>query len=257
MEARAEWVKPFPWLARLREVSPVSEVVDFLWPRWRQDHEEWWLYRATPASLLTADRIAQFAVHWSDLPKAQQAGRKRFVTDYQFWMWHTHRLEVVPFWILQGSKAVVGGTPYSFTDYERKLLEADGMAEAEPIPPGTLPQVPFDERVVAAIRERDNLLKWEGNLTAMRKANRAEALRAADDANEQEFRRRYLAYHNRTMKPQAEFWGWFAKKEAAHLPDAPVGLANDLAHWRDDFIQTGTIVGSGVPTSRKIQVAVR
>jgi len=257
MEPRAEWVKEFPWLTRLREVSPASEVTDYLWPRWRADHEQWWLYRVTPASLLTKDRIAQFAVHWSELPKAEQQGRKRFVTDYQFWMWHTHRLEAVPFWILQGSEVIQGGTPFSFTEYERRLMEAEGYEGAEPIPPGLLPNIPFDERAVSAIIARDKLIRFGGNLDAMKKANRPEALRAADELAEQEYRKKYLEFHHQTMAPQAAFWGWFAKKEAAHLPDAPVGLASQLAHWQDDFIQTGTVPGAGVPTSRTIQVAVR
>ena len=102
------------------------------------------------------------------------------------------------------------------------------------------------------------MLKYEGNLEAMKKANTADHLRAQEEANEQEFRKRYLRFHNQTMKPQAEFWGWFAKKEAAHLPDAPEGLANTLAHWRDDFVQTGTVAGSGTPTmSTRILVAAK
>lgn len=258
MEARAEWVKEFPWLARLREVSPISEAVDFLWPRYRQDTEEWWLYRAVPAALLDKDRIEQLMTHWSDLPTAEQMGRRRYVTEYQFWMWQTHRLDVTPFWVLQGSQTVIGGTPYHFTDYERRMLEAEGYEGAEPIPPGTLPQVPFDERVVAAIVQRDKLLKVGGSLEAMRKANRPDALRAADELAEQAYRKQYLAYHHKTMAPQAEFFKWWTRQKESQmeLPDAPEHLASDLAHWKDDFIETGDI-GAGVPNSRKIQIAVR
>ena len=257
METKPEWVKEFPWLTRLRDISPVSEVSDFLWPRWREDHEQWWLYRVTPARLLEKERIAQFAKHWSELPQAEQMGRRRYVTDYQFWMWHTHRLEAVPFWILQGSQFVVGGTPFSFTDYERKMMEAEGYEGAEPIPPGMFPNVPFDERVVAAIVKRDKLLKFGGSLEAMKKANSSDAIKAQEQIAEQEYRKRYLEYHNETMKPQAAFWGWFAKKEAAHLPDAPVGLADTLTSWKDKYIETGILDGAGVPISRKVQVTVR
>lgn len=257
MEPRSEWVKEFPWLTRLREVSPVSAVSDFLWPRWREDYEQWWLYRVTPSGLLGADRVKQFQQHWSELPLAEQMGRKRFVTEYQFWMWHTHRVEAMPFWILQGSQVVIGGTPFSFTEYERRMMEADGYEGAEPIPPGMLPNIPFDERAVAAIMQRDKLITFGGSLEAMRKANRSEALRAQDAIAEQEYRKRYLDYHNATMKPQAEFWGWFAKRESAHLPDAPDGLANTLASWKDQYIETGILDGAGIPISRKIHVTVR
>lgn len=258
LEPRAEWVTEFPWLTRLREISPVSDHLDYLWPRYRADHEEWWLYRAVPVGMLEKDRIAQFAVHWTDLPKTEQQGRKRMVTDYQFYMFRRHRVDVTPFWILQGSRMVVGGTPYSFTDYERKMLEAEGHEGAEPIPPGTLPQIPFDERVVQALVKRDNLIKHGNSLEAMKKANRGEVLKAQDELAEKAFRKKYLEYHRESMAPQAEFYKWWAGTKEAQmaLPDAPEGLANDISHWREDYIEKG-YHGVGTPTTRKIQIAVR
>lgn len=258
MESRAEWVKEFPWLTRLREVSPVSEAIDFLWPRWREESEEWWLYRAVPLAIMDPSRILQYQTHWSELPTSEQFGRRRFVTEYQFWMFHTHRLDVTPFWILQGSRTVIGGTPYSFTERERRMLEAEGLEGAEPIPPGTLPQVPFDERAVAAIRQRDRLIKAEGDLERLKRENRAETLRAEDALAEQDYRKTFLKYHRERMAPQAAFMDWFTKQKVSQmaLPAAPEGLASRLAHWEDDFVQTGDL-GGGTATSRKIQIAVR
>jgi hypothetical protein len=259
-EAREEWLKQPPpeWTTRLREFSPIVDKTSHLRFRWREDFEQWWLYQCTPVTALDADRIAQLSVHWSTLPTSEQMGRRQFVTEYQFWMFHTHRVDARPFWILHGSEFVTGGTPFSYTDHERRILEA--MDEpGEPVPPGTLPNIPFDERVVRAIQARDRLLKFGGSLDRMLKSNRPDALLADEADTERAYREAFLTWHNTTNKPVAEFMGWYTKrKESRHtLPPAPAGLANRMADFRDRFIETGDIRGAGVPASRTLNVAVK
>ncbi len=259
-EAREEWSRPAPpeWERRLREISPIVDKTSHLRFRWRGDTEQWELYECVPAHLLTPGRIAQLSTHWSALPTSEQMGRKRFVTEYQFWMFQTHRVEARRFWVLQGSKYITGGTPYSFTERERRVLEASGE-EAEPIPPGTLPNIPFDERVVAAILARDNLIKLGGSLDALEKANRPESLRAADEETERLYRAAFLDWHHTQNAPSAEFMKWYLHKKESKdtLRPAPAGLATHLADFRDRYIETGMIHDATMPASRILQIAVK
>jgi hypothetical protein len=259
-EARAEWLREPPpeWTTRLRECSPIVEQTSHLRFRWRDDFEQWWIYQCTPVTALDPDRIAQLSVHWSELPTSEQMGRRRFVTEYQFWMFQTHRVDARPFWILQGTDVVQGGTPYSFTDRERRILEA-ANEPGEPVPPGTLPNIPFDARVVTAIQARDRLLAFGGSLDRLLKANRPDALVADEAETERKYREAFLTWHHTNNAPSAAFMAWYGKrKESTHvLRPAPVGLANRMADFRDRFIETGVIDGAGVPSSRALQIAVK
>lgn len=252
-EVRADWLKEPPpeWERRLREISPITDRVSHLRFRWRDEDEQWALYQCTPAAMLSKDRVAQLSVHWSSLPTDQQQGRKALVTEYQFYMFRTHRVEASLFWILQGTRFIVGGTPYEYTERERKLLEA-ANEPSEPIPPGLLPNVPFDERVVRAIQARDRLLKYGGDLDALQKASTVAALKRDDEETEQEFRKRFLDWHHQNNAPAAEFMKWYGRREEAQytLPPAPKNLANTVADFRDRYIETGIVAGAGHAASR-------
>lgn len=257
-EARPAWVKPFPWLQRLREISPITDRTSYLHPHWIEREECWVLEDCMPAQMLTKDTLTQLSTHWSALPKGRQMGRRRFVSEYKFWMFQTYRVEARPFWCLQGSKYIIGGTPISFTDREERVLEALGRP-CEPVPVGILPNVPFDERVVAAILARDRLLKVGGNLDALEKQNRPDALRAADEETERQYRKQVLAWNREANGPASEFMQWFAHQKEADrvLPRRAVGSANDPTDWQDHYVETGTMLGATMPNSRQIQVVVK
>ena len=257
-EARPEWETPVPagWERRLRDISPIVDKTSHLRFRWREATSEWWLYQCVPALLLDPERVEQLSVHWSTLPKEQQAGRRRMCSEYQFWMFRTYRVEATPFWVLQGTQYLTGGTPFKYTERERRILEAQNL-DAEPLPPGTFPNVPFDERVVQAILARDKLLKVGNDLDALEKSERPAALRAEDEETEREHRKAFLKWHAEQNAPSAEFMAWYCKqKESEHtLRRAPDGLADTLADWKDRFIATG-IAGDGHVGSRVLQVSV-
>lgn len=252
-EVRPEWVKapPAEWEHRLREISPITDRVSHLRFRWRADSEEWWLYACTPAQMLSAERLEQLSIHWSSLPKLQQQGRRTFVTEYQFYMFRTHRVDAMPFWVLQGSKYVTGGTPYAFTERERKLLDAVNEP-SEPIPPGTLPNVPFDERVVAAIQARDRLVKFGGDLDAMLRASTADALKREEDETEQQFRKAFLGWQRTNNQASSEFMKWYYRQQESQdtLPPAPKHLANTVTAFADKYIATGVVDYAGQASSR-------
>lgn len=259
-EARPEWLQPFPveWETLLRTISPITDRVSYLWPRWREDYEMWMLYEVTPKALLSKDRIAQLSVHWSDLPKGEQMGRRASVSEYQFWMFRTHGLEARPFWCLQGTKFIQGGTPFAFTSREEKLLQASGFEHPEPVPPGLLPNVPFDNRVVRKIVARDRLLKVDGSLDQLAKQSRPDYLKAEDEETERQYRKAFLAWNHEQNESSVEFMRWYRHQDEYDdtLAPAPEGLANQLVDWQDRYIETGS-TGGGSVTQRKVQVAVR
>lgn len=254
---------PASWEQRLREISPDLPGVDHLRFRRFDPHESWnhpekpiWmLYACKPIAMVDRDRAAQFEKHWSELgTEGEQVARRSVVSNYQHFMWHAHGLYVRPFWILQGP---AGGTPAKYSERERRYLDAVG-AFSEPFPIGFFPAVPFDERAVRQITMRDRLLKACNNFDALEKMERPAAKQAEDDAAEAEFRRQYLATWGEMVQPQVEFMKSYLKKSEATmaLPDAPEGLANTVAQWKDHWLETGRMLSRSPMTKKQIQVAV-
>lgn len=60
------------------------------------------------------------------------------------------------YWVIQGAK---GGHKRRYTEIEQQLLKLAGLPPEAPVP-GSLPYAPFDERVVALVAQRDEMLKW-------------------------------------------------------------------------------------------------
>ena len=253
---RADWLlaPPPAWEARLRSLSPITERLSHLRFRYRQDDEQWALYDCIPAAMLSPERVQQLSVHWTSLPKSEQRGRKSSVSEYQFYMFNTHRLAVSLYWILQGTEYLVGGTPFGFTPREERLMEAEGLSP-EPFPPGTFPAIPFDERVVSVLGARDRLRKYGDRLDA---TSTVEGLEAEDRAAEREYRKQYLAWHHQQQAPTAEFFKWYTKTKESRstLRPAQKGLANTLSDFKDQFIETGVLPQAGTASSRIIQVSV-
>lgn len=259
---REEWVRPFPsdWLRRLREISPVSDQMDYLVPRWREDEQCWLLYAAFPKHLVSKDRAEQFQVHWSSMPKTEQQGRRRFVTEYQYHMWHVHNVEVKPFWCLQGSEVIVGGTPAAYPGWEKAILVAEGL-EAEVVPWGALNNILFDERVVEAIQRRDRLIRSGNNFDRLLQSQRPAGITAEDKADAELLRKAVLQWHHEVNAPCREFIGWYRHqeeyKDTLEKIPAPEGLANTLSDWRDTYVETGVLPQAGHVGNRVVQVPVR
>jgi hypothetical protein len=254
---------PDAWEARLREISPITDRMDHLRFRWRTPKEfwncpeqgQWELYACTPRALADPLEVEKYAVNWRDLPTWLQEGRKSTVTDYQYYMWHEHHVEVRRFWILQGPG---GGTPARYSIRERRYLDGMGYV-SDPFPLGFFPACPFDERSVQSILERDRLVKACHRFDDLVKMDRPEALKAEDEAAERVFRETYLETWSRMMQPQKEYMKTqLAKSETAeYLPPAPAGLASVLDQWKDHYIQHNSMLGLKAASSRAVQVAVK
>lgn len=259
-EVLPEWVKEPPdgWVTRLREFSPLVDRTSHLGFRWRPKlrpdfHDVWELYELTPAALLSEGRVQQLTQHWSELPKDQQYARKRYVTEYQHYMFRTSKVEARRFWVLQGES---GGTPAEFTERETKLLESVG-APSEAPSVGMFEPCVFDQRAVSAILARDNLRKAGGDLDALLKSRTVEALTSEDTDNEKDYRRAFLGWWFEQMMPCSDFMKTFLRtKDADHtLRRATASEASVVAQWRDHFIEHGILLNTTSASSQKVQMA--
>lgn len=253
---RPEWIKQPPegWEDRLRTISPILDRTSHLGYRYRESVNQWELYDRTPAHLLSVDRVTQLTQHWSELPKDQQHARKRYVTEYQHYMFRTHKVEVRRFWVLQGE---MGGTPAEFTERETKLLDSVGAPSEAPML-GMLEACPFDQRAMDAIQKRDLLLKHGGDLDALKKSRTASELLIQDTDNEKDYRRAFLGWWFEQMLPCSDFMKTFLRtKEADNTLRRATKEESDLvSQWRDHFIETGVVLGAGQVTNRALQIAV-
>lgn len=255
-EVRDEWIKPVPesWERRLRQISPIVDKTSHLRFRWRQATEQWELYQCTPITALSDDRIQQLTQHWSELPTDQQMGRKLFVSEYQHFMFRTHKVEASRFWVLQGNH---GGTPAAYTDREERLLKAMNEPTETP-PPGLLPYAPFDERAVKAIVARDMLVRYDGNIERMLKACDSEEMQKEAEETEKAFRRTFLKWWREEMAPLSEFMKWYLRTTESDqtLAKATPETANAVTEWKDHYIETGTVLNARTAGSTKRSVAV-
>lgn len=258
-----EQAPPAEWERRLREISPITDQMAHLRFRWRSpqphwfhpDEGQWELYACTPRQMVTPDRAAQFAKHWADLPKSQQAGRKAFVTTYQYHMWHRHGVDAHRFWVLQGP---AGGTPAIYTEREQAILRSiDQPTEAPPF--GLLPACDFDELAVRNILIRDRFLRYQKDADALRKANSVLAQVTETEEAERLFRERFLDEWYARMRPQAEFLQSYLRTSEADMTmrKATREETDAAAQWKDHFKEYGSVPNAGVAGSRKVQVAVR
>lgn len=274
-------VAPESWERRLREISPKSNNGSFLGfrkfeplaehdpriPAWAADPRGdwtfadrpiWAIYRHTPKHLVTKDVAADFERHWSeiplypesDYPESAQVAHRRYVTDYQHFMWHSAGVRVTPFLLLHGPG---GGLPMKYTAREKAILRGVGAPD-EPLSIGLLPACPFDERVVQHILKRDRLIQAGNRFDELEKQNRPEWKKAEDDAAELLYRETVLDSLAEQAAPAVEYMKSqrFAKEAADYLPPAPKGLPNTLATWKDVFLQTGQMIGTGAPRQQKI-----
>lgn len=255
-EVREEWTREPPegWEARLRQISPIVDQTSHLRFRLQAAEETWTLYQCVPAHLVSDERNTQFKIHWSELPQDRQSGRKLFVSDYQYFMYHKFRLVVTPFWILQGNH---GGTPAAYTAREERMLQA--VDESTDVPPiGLLPPCPFDDRVIGALIERDKLYKAEGDLERMTRSATCEAQERAAYDIEREYRKRFLAWWREKMAPMSEFMQWYTrtKESEQNLRKPSRNEQNAATMFRDHFLETGEVINANVTPSSRISVAV-
>lgn len=215
--ARGLMARPVPpeWERDLREISPKSEHSSYLIfaykaPPFAMQDGRWCLYEAIPDALISVERRMELAgAPFWELPKDQRAGQASIVSAYQWAMYRDHRVDVRPFWCLQGSE---GGTPFHISRLEQRYLRMMGKP-SEPLPLGALPFAPWDARAKRQILERDRLVKFGGSIERMKASGTTAAVSAELDAQEKAYRRAFWDWFSEKLGPQTELLRYCVEQE--------------------------------------------
>ena len=236
---------PQDWVDDLASISPKSEVSSYLTLAWKappfaMDEGRWTIYECIPDRLIGAERRMDLAgTPFWELPRDQRAGQAQIVSAFQWEMYRLHRVDVRPFWCLQGSE---GGTPFHIDRVEQRFLRMMGKP-SEPLPLGALPYAPWDARSRKAVLERDRLVKFGGSIAKMKASGTTAAVSAELDAQEKAYRRAYWDWAGEKFGPQTELLAYCMKQEDADrvMTRQTREEAIAAAEAKDYFIETGRI----------------
>lgn len=248
---------PREWEDALRALSPKSETTSYLLFAWKEpplapERGRWCLYEAIPNALITVERRLELegAPFW-ERPLAERQAHATIVSAYQWEMYRLYRVDVRPFWCIQGSE---GGTPFHHSAIEKKYLTMMGKP-AHPLPLGDLSFAPWDARVEKAVRERDRLVKLGGSVDRLRQSGGAEVMRMETEAAEREYRRIFWDWFGEKLGPQTELYAFVLKHEQ---PDRIRQTREDAiaaSEARDRFIETGRVPDPIEYRRRKLVIA--
>lgn len=227
--------RPFPaeWMTRLREVSPISDVVSWLSPRWHPDYQRWILYECVPVRYVTDNALIE-ELQGPD-PESPE-GQHLTVSRYQQEMFRAHRVHARPSWVIQGAN---GGHQVIYGDSTKELCRAKNLP-TEPPAIGSLPYAPFDERVVRQIQRMSKLTKVRGDLAEFkRRYGKVENWKREQRDALREARTEYVSFINEQFGDADEFKTAYRKGELEHAPttDTNYDEQNELADHR--YIETG------------------
>ena len=264
---RSLMAKPVPeeWERDLREISPVSDATSYLIFAWKKSPMDiegkdarWCLYEAIPNALITPERRAQLEAppFWDKRvyrSKGAMFAQSSEVSAYQWVMYHDYKLDVRPFWCLQGN---AGGTLLALTSLERRYLTLMGRPSAPDIV-GAFPYAPWDARAKKAVLERDRVFKL-GSLAAVKASGDPVLMALAKQDAEKAFRKAFWDYTAENLRPNADLLEYILRHEG-HNPSRrqqtreEADAANEA---REVFIETGRIPSEYEYRKQKLQVAV-
>jgi hypothetical protein len=225
---------PKEWLQRLREVSPVNDIVSWLEPRWLARYERWALYECVPIRYVDDNElIAELSGPDPDSPE----GEGMVVSRFQQEMFKKYRVHARLSWIIQGN---TGGHQYVFGESTKELCRAKGIP-VEPPKPGDLPYAPFDERVVQQILRMSKLAKVRNDLGEFKKRyGKVENWKREDREAMREARQQYVQFINAQFGDDLdEFKTAYRKGELEGAPktEQDYDQLNEAADAR--YVETG------------------
>jgi hypothetical protein len=181
---------------------------------------------------------------------AEAHAKAMFANDYQCRMYREHKVWARDLWVIQGSQ---GGHPVEYQPHEQKMLQAAGLP-TDPPPVGTLPYAPFDERVIAQLRNRSRLDKL-GSMSAVQRHARADVVQREMDEAERDFRRWHYAMVRESMAASADFLAYYgssaktASEARSTMPETSREELNNVARAKETYIDTGLLPGQGIRTT--------
>jgi hypothetical protein len=237
---------PFPWLADLRHVSPVTDQHSYLIPYWYRAGPRWVLYDAKPRALIQDDELQGGMIEGWALIEALEGPPPRelsewkvcpFVSDVQHELYRLHRAYARPFWVLQGD---AGGHQCSYEPWQVNVLQSKGLPDTPPAI-GALPPCPFDGRVTAQLHRLNRLFQLGNSLRRLKASSSAAFATAEMDRIQAEIREAELAFVEQQMTPIVDMVRTLQKKsDYRDIPcyTAP-GEAGRVADAFDEYRQTG------------------
>jgi hypothetical protein len=248
---------PPEWYRDLREISPKTDASSYLVFAWKEpplqpQRGRWCLYEAIPDPLISVERRMELssAPFWKR-PKGERGAQAQQVSAYQWEMYRRDRVDVRPFWCLQGSE---GGTPLHHSAIEKRYLRMMGKP-SDPFAVGVLPFAPWDGRVRHQVLLRDRLSRLGGSVERMRGTGTSEAQIAANEAAEKEYRRVFWDWFTAKLGPATELYAYILKHES---PDRPRQTREEhiaANEAREIFIETGRMPDPIEYRNRKLVVA--
>ncbi len=234
---------PAEWVQELRQVSPESTTMSFLIFAWKEpllepDRARWCLYEAIPDALISTERRMELAgAPFWERPLRERQAQAQQVSAYQWMMYHEHRLDVRPFWCLQGTE---GGTPLHHSQVEQRFLRMMRQPP-DPLHVGALPYAGWDSRVRAAVVGRDRLVRFGGSVTQLRDSGTPAAYKANVEAQEKAYRRAFWDWFAERLGPSTELYAYILKHEDPDRHRQRTEDAIAASEAREVFIETGRV----------------
>lgn len=227
---------PPEWVRRLREVSPLSDVVSWLDLRWHPDYQRWVLYECVPIRYVSDNALIE-ELQGPDADSAE--GEALSVSRYQQEMFRKHRVHARPCWIIQGEH---GGHQVVYGESTKELCKAKGLP-TEPPKPGDLPFAPFDERVVQQILRMSKLVKVRGDLAEFkRRYGNVESWKREKREQLREARKEYVRFINAQFGDADEFVSAARKGELDNAPVTEQDYEQKNERADEAYIETGRFV---------------
>lgn len=224
---------PAEWVRRLREVSPISDVVSWLDLHWMASCQRWGLYECVPIRYVTDNSlIDELAGPDPDTPDGEHLS----VSRYQQRMFREHRVHARTSWIIEGEH---GGHQAVYGESTKELCKAKGLP-TEPPSPGSLPYAPFDERVVAQVQRMSKLVQLRGDLAEFkRRYGKVENWKREQREALREARKQYVAFINEQFGDADEFKAAYRKGELEHAPTTEIDYDAKNEQADEKYVETG------------------
>lgn len=236
---------PKEWETALREISPVSTAHSYLIFAWKEpllepDKGRWCVYEAIPDAAIETERrfLLSSTPYWERGTKGERQAQAQLVSAYQWEMYRLYRLDVRPFWCLQGD---AGGTPLHLNSIEKRFLRMMGQSDT-PHAVGALPFAPWDARAATAVLGRDRLLGLGRDVDRLKASGTTAAVESARQTMERAFRAKFWDWMAEKLAPNADALAHLFKNGyTSHMRRETKEESRAAADARDVFIETGTL----------------
>jgi len=232
---------PAEWVARLREIDPIRDLVSCLEFVWDINSERWWLFECVPVyESETGPTVPLQILEELKGPDPELIPETCPLISHRQWlMFQKTGRWARPSWIIQGTK---GGNLHSFDSATVELLQRTGR-RSTPHYSGELPYADFDERVVQQILKMNKLYKVRNDLDAFRQENTGEGARRQYREALRSARAAQLAFLDEQFEePAGHFVDAYRKGEydAVGAPKLDVDWVERDAQESHNFIETGS-----------------